>query len=536
MGYTIGVSSGIFRAVSEEQKGEYVGLPSKSMFSMFKGVMFTQLDLESISEFKEPNIEKKMKDVREKMGIQYGLHGEVPEYSDAFPKLDSALMEEWKRSHARFIAEIEGSSMVKAKYLLFHASTSDPFFVMWREFQTMRLCDIWGRPLADLLKENDWLLEWAIEQEFIVSVLEHRRYLDMGHARAEVGARYEKTAEEEIRKGKKPEEIKMPTKEELEEEAVKQVKEAVFATLATDDTGYGTERVAYYIIAKWMQNGGKSCPAELHTLWNDITGGGSIDDPKFRDKYESWVPAVTAAYHWGHFYPERCPNRKSPGTDPKPILAKTDPKMKLVFETPMAGKGGEETVRLAKASHIYYMVKAINHPLIGVAVDAEHMLSANIDPKKDIESMPYNAGEKVFVMHVGYPAPLAPAHLPIPVGSEAQVYVYEILWMLRKKGMKDAIIIFERGGGQEPVKESILSLRIIVKYLEMDVPPDKLPEEFFGMPRGGPEFSRQVLSVRDHALDPLKGLLTVPEEDYGFLGTAAQAKGKLEEWSKRKLK
>ena len=530
MGYTIGVSSGIFSAASEEQKGEYVGLPHKAMFSMFKGVTFTQLDLESVSEFKEPELARRMEAVR-KMGISYGLHGEVPEYSKAFPKLDCALEVEWARSHERFITEIKGAADVKALYLLFHASTSDPFINLWRDFQPLKICDIWGRPLKKFLEENPETLGWAVAKEFVTSIIDRRGVLDMERMKEHVRR---ELIQKQIDEGKKPEEVKKPGEEDVTKEAEKAIKEEFLDAMTKEDFTYGTERAAFYIIGKWMQEGGKTCPAELHKLWQDVAGSGDVDDEKFRNKFENWVPAVTAAYHWGHFYPERCPGRKSPGEDPKPILIKN--KLKIVFETPMAGAGGEEAVRLARASHIYFMVKAMNQPLIGVAVDAEHMLSANVDPMEDIKRMPANAGEKIFVMHVGYPAPLAPAHLPIPMGSEAQVYVYKLLWELRKKGMKDAVIIFERGGGQEPVKESIISLRAIATYLEKDTDPKDLPDDFFGLVQGGPAITRQIVQVRDHALDPLKGLLSVPEEEYGFLSTAAAAKGKIEEWAKRKLK
>jgi len=532
MGYRIGVSSGIFKAVGEEQKQEYIGLPRKAMFSMYKGVQFNQLDLESISEFQEPDLDKKMEQIR-KMGIQYGLHGEVPEYSSAFPRLDQALTDEWKRSHDRMIAEIKGAAKIKAEYILFHASTSDPFLLLWREFQPSNICDIWGRQLKRFLEENPKLLWWALEQEYILVALFRAGFIPTIEGyKKEIAKSYAQAAQAEIAKGKKKEEIKMPSEEEIEKEAREALKERFYEEISTDDPGYGPERVAYYIIAKWMQEG-ENCPPELHQLWKDITKGGRIEDEKFRNSFGNWVPAVTAAYHWGHFHPEKCPEKREGIEDPKKILEKN--KLKVVFETPMAGAGGEEHVRLARVTHIYYMVKAIAHPLVGVAVDAEHMLSANIDPMKDVKELPANAGEKIWVVHVGYPAPLAPAHLPIPLGSEAQMYVYELLFELRKKGMKDAVIIFERGGGQEPVKESILSLRMIVKYLEKDTPPKDLPPDFFGLPPGGPRLTRQLVAIREHALDPLKGLLSVPEEEYGFLSTAAAAKGKLEEWKRRKM-
>jgi hypothetical protein len=62
MPYTIGVSSGIFGAATQEERFAFVsvGLPKKAQYAITKGVQFVQIDLESISEFEEFEIEKKM--------------------------------------------------------------------------------------------------------------------------------------------------------------------------------------------------------------------------------------------------------------------------------------------------------------------------------------------------------------------------------------------------------------------------------------------------------------------------------------------
>ena len=44
---------------------------------------------------------------------------------------------------------------------------------------------------------------------------------------------------------------------------------------------------------------------------------------------------------------------------------------------------------------------------------------------------------------------------------------------------------------------------------------------------------RQMNTIREHALDPLKGMLMVPEEEYSFLSSEAIKKGKRPEEFKR---
>jgi hypothetical protein len=82
-------------------------------------------------------------------------------------------------------------------------------------------------------------------------------------------------------------------------------------------------------------------------------------------------------------------------------------------------------------------------------------------------------------------------------------------------------------------------LRLIIDCLEKDIPPSKLlaHPEFFGIDIkqvASPE--RQLAVIREHAYDPLKGLLMVPEEEHGFLGRAAVEKGKAEEWRKERFR
>ena len=514
MGYLIGVSSGTFgiaRSASPETAMEYMGISRKVFYSMFKGVNFTQIDLETISELGEPGLKEKMEKVKG-MGMKFGIHGETTSLGSMAPLLDSAIISDYRYSHERFIKSLNGSGKIGAEYFLLHASETPTFIELWKALQPTTICDIWGRPLSKFLDENPDVAEWAIQQEYIRQV---------GHWTAYI-------KKEEIENIEKSEKL---SKENKEKKMLDIYVNALKTYTTVSDEAYGTERIAYYIIAKWMESG-KNCPSELRSLWKDITKGGSIDNRRFRESY-LWVPAVSAAYTWGHLMQDRCPSGLQ-YDDPKKILEKY--KMYFVLETAMSKGGAELYYRLARPSHMVKLAKAIASPWIGITIDFEHVLGAGVDPKKDIELMGRDDGKYVKVLHVGYPTPLQPAHMPIPVGSEAQLWLYERMWELRQKGFKDGYIIFERGGGKDPIKQSINALRLIVKYLEMDVPPKELPEEFYGMPKGGPEMTRQLLTIKQHALDPLKGLLAIPEEEYTFLGTAPASKGKAKEWEKEKYK
>ena len=62
MGYILGVSSGIYAAAKSEGEGEsFLGISKKIYYTMFKGVDFNQIDLESIAEFREPGLKEKIK-------------------------------------------------------------------------------------------------------------------------------------------------------------------------------------------------------------------------------------------------------------------------------------------------------------------------------------------------------------------------------------------------------------------------------------------------------------------------------------------
>lgn len=550
MSYVVGVSSGAFGVTTAEERPQLVGLFKKAQSCITRGVQFIQLDLESISEFEEPELSKKMKrDIIEKLGVKFGIHSETKAFGVEAAELDSAIGIEYERAHKRLIDILKKSGEIESKYVLIHSSESDPFPILALRTQSTDLVDFYGRPLKIFLKENEWLLDWIMEGsgKFIWVEVIGRDFDEHLKAIAEEYRRdYELTHE-----GRK-----IP--EELLNQRIKDAKEHYrkffMDTVSSKSLHYGPERWAYYLIAKWMEE--KKDP-----LWEKIIKVNieffakrekktveewasekkidlqklSIDDDNFRNNHEIWVPAVSAKYIWGHMNPI-LPTYP----DPKSIIKKYN--MPLVLETPMGGRGIEEWLRFYNPLHIFCLCEEVGTEYLQLALDLEHMLSIRLDPEIVINLLPEGAGKFVKVIHAGWPATLAPAHLPIYLGSEQQLYLYKMYYLLRKKGFgldpkTDHFIVFERGG-PETFQESIISLRKIVEFLEKDVPPEKLPPEFFGIATGEiASEERQLAIIREHAREPLKGLLSVPEEEWTFLSKAATEKGvPPEKWKKEELK
>jgi sugar phosphate isomerase/epimerase len=514
MGYTIGVSSGMFMTASQEEKESFLTVPRKVFRGGLEGVNFTQIDIESITEFNEPNVVEEIKRIKG-MGIRFGVHGEsyaMGGTEKPISMLDSAIETEYIHAHERLIQHIEGCGKIGAEYVNIHPSETFPFIRLGVHLQPTRLVDFWGRPLGVFLKENKKIFDWAVEQDFLSEIFMHRyRHITVSQAL--------KANIEDFKRREKRE----PSKEEIED-LKKQIKEEfkqyLLNFVSTSDLAYGAEKVAYFIIAKWMQENNDP-------LWKNIVGK-KIKDDKLPEKHKEWVPAVSAKYIWGHFNPKE----KDKFKDPKPLLEKY--RLYFVFETQMGTSGLEGLQRLTRPRDMIFLCQAIKSDWVGVCFDFEHVLAQNIDPKKEIESIPYGLAKYVKVCHLGFPTPHVPAHMPIPLGSEAQLYLYERLYELRKKGFKEGWLIFERGAA--PRQQSILVLRLLKEYLEKDTPPKELPLEFFGMKEKGPDLKRQEVAIKEHALDPLKRMLAIPEEEYTFLSQAAVKKGKGAEWEKEKYR
>jgi hypothetical protein len=561
MPYVVGVSSGAFAVVRPEEKPELVGLHRKALASITKGVTFVQLDLESISEFEEPRLKEKMEeDVVKKLGIRFGIHSETKAFGVEAAELDSAIGMEYERAHKRFIDILKRSGDLGAKYLLIHSTESDPFPLLAFRTQPLDLVDFYGRSLADFLmeKEQEWLRHWLIggkpedvgkrvlevwkkmRMELTVEAVEDAmkasEFIWMELLRTKLSAwvrdrilRYvwgvmlrEKVEEYE----RLPERAKKEIDERLSRELPEWLKDAVgdfLGWIRSKGLHYGPERIAYYIIAKYMEETkdplwSKIINASIEFLarrekktreeWLEEKGIKptelSVDFDAFRTVHEIWVPAVSAKYLWGHFNPKP---EEPKFEDPKPLIKKY--KMPIVLETPMAPRGIEEWLRLPNPVQWYHLCLEIGREYVQMAFDIEHMLSLRLDPELVIECLPQEAGKLVKVIHAGWPATLAPAHLPIKIGSNQQYYLYKVYFKLRQKGFGidpriEHYIVFERGA-PETFLESVTALKLIAKFLEKNIKPEELPLEFYGIALEEiGAYERQLAIIREHAFDPLK--------------------------------
>ncbi|MCD6275112.1 MAG: hypothetical protein J7J15_03785 [Candidatus Aenigmarchaeota archaeon] len=537
--YIIGVSSGMFGMASAEEKISLIDISQKGFYSALKGVNFTQIDLERGVEFVSPELEERVRRIREDLGIDIGIHGLCGAMGARGIFLDSAIEDDYLRTHEALIRDLERSGRIKAKYYLQHASETTPYGWLGKDLQPTAIVDIWGRRFHIFLKENPYLVDWAITQDEICEVV-------VGSRREDYEARLLPEAME-ISEREMMEKVRKPLQDFTEEErgeVRKRAKEIIKENLKrriitfsqSSSLSYGPERIAYYITAKWMSD-------QNDPIWQEIVGK-KFEEVK--DNSKLWVPAVSAKYIWGHFNPDKCKDENvlKICPDPKPILEKYN--LDFVIETAMVAAGMEEEYRLTNPKHFVILCKYAGTRHFKAAIDFEHILGAGIDPEKDcINKMIPDGGKYINVLHVGWPTPIQPAHIPIPLGSEQQEWLYKWMLALRKKGFDESenrYIIFERaspipypmGGGADPVQQSTLALKKIIEFLRKDIPVEKLPPEFYGIENK--DLKMQETEIREHAFDPIKGLLSVPEEKHGFLGKVAVEKGKAREWETEKYR
>lgn len=441
-------------------------------------------------------------------------------------------------------------------------------------------------------------LEKKIEERYIVSRMEEeieKWIKEQGDRK--ISEEEIRKKKEEI--GRKIEEEIQKDREKIEEAAWKFFEEGVSLRFSAGAITF--EEIAYLIIARYLYEARNSPKEPLwryffgEKTWEEVEKDMGI---KFFDVErgeirlpDDIVAMVAARYIIGHF---ENPNKEEFILETKRNLTKVDENdkyefdkflrltpfsklhklgIKIVFENPEISRHGEEGLhRLSRAADIFRMVlygdrlsrmvckrenvEENKEPILGIVFDQEHYLHNNMDPLKEIERLGDVAnslgfkdiGQYLIVFHAGAPKPYHPAHEPIDIGSEAQYWIYKYLYELRKLGFGKnnnvGLVIFERGGARgaqvpsQYIGQSAAALRIIVDYLQKEVKPEELPMEFYGVnSKEILSYERQLAIIKEHFMDPLKGVLRVPEETYTFLGKKAIEKGKRpDEWAKEELK
>jgi hypothetical protein len=274
-----------------------------------------------------------------------------------------------------------------------------------------------------------------------------------------------------------------------------------------------------------------------------------------RDFKEFYYAVVGAKYLEGHlirlikWMDGGLVDREIPGMnisgEEKERLKRNAKRLKIAIENPDARDPSHAGLHLLwHPKQIYVAVKIIRERLgnerVELLMDFEHLAGQGLDPITEMEKVIKIApdiGDLTLSVHSNSPNP-SHAHLPLELGD---VRVYRLLWFLRKSGLgkrRDAYLIYERGGGEDPFKQSVDVLRLCARFLQRDVGPRDLPEEFYGMKgRIAGDERRQMQIVRDHMYDPLKDLLEMPEEEWGMLSSSVLKKGKKpEQWKKAEFR
>lgn len=171
--YAIGVSSGWF---SIPKTPELLGLAQKTASVATYGVNYVQVDFENTSEFFEPEVIERLRQVVDDLQIKWGAHGEIGE----FMGWEGAIEVIWKQSHRRLHQYLDGIydffhrgkdqnhpekdyKKYKPEYVNFHASNMPPIglFVERYRYAGHVMLDFKGRENWDsLLRDNEKLLYW----------------------------------------------------------------------------------------------------------------------------------------------------------------------------------------------------------------------------------------------------------------------------------------------------------------------------------------------------------------------------------------
>ena len=580
MTYKVGISSGFWNIAKDPN---LLGLAQKAGgFGATGGIQFNQVDLETISEFTEPRLKENIAKIKKDLGLELGLHGEIGETAG----FESAIRKTWEQVHYRLAYTLKNAAEMGFIYVNYHLSTNlqvqqeeDRLKSFGHQYQVVSPA---GIPLADFIRDKTQTKEFAgkliINPSFSIDAETRDKYTKILEEKAEkeVAAEVENFRNgEDFRKTKEAYEEYVRSGRITQEEARRRIENEIenYRTdqrrrkfseiqqklgLSRDDSHGDPEIIykmwgesqfgkyfvnfgeigAYWLIARYMIEIGDP-------MWTNVVKTSSVQDA-YNSHVKEFNEAVAMKYIEGHMTVKDHPHNKK-FLDGMSALEYAKAKgVKLLFENPEAGQGREGLYRLYDFRSAYHLAKKLHSSAFMFCVDFEHMMAQNLNPYDVIKDLPNDFGKHIFLFHLGEPKPyFGTAHIPIPLGSQAQEVLYKWIYDIRKKGFDSGYVIFERGGGRagnsrssfEVFEHSVWVLRQIAKYLEQDMKPEELPLEFFGISEQNKEvYARELVTIREHAYDPLKDVFIIPEEEHTFLGRAAVEKGKTEQWGRRKFR
>ena len=587
MPFKLAVTSGLYYIA----RGEELGTATRKLgYGLTRGTSAVEIALDVPHEITETE-GVELRQIAKKQELDVLIHGsltmpfEVPERG------------EWRDAHDHALKSIRSAVHAGGKYVNFHACLNIWLELMTYAGRklTMTFCDHEGRFIKEVLKEVPALRDWFVKKramDYVHDILSDKEKQE-AHTKGSL-ARSDFWVNDEI--NRRAQELAKKTgrpMEQLKPEEIRKIQEDVNQSASIERASFidgfyrdairkklekgdrwDTEELrasavgvidGYNIMAHYMMAIKDPIWIEMADLYKDDIGKYKLDYENLESLDEAWhlaqqandrkfkeffYGAIGAKFLEGHtkkifewLYGDYI-NKELKG---KPELIEIAKKLRIMFETPDARDPTHAGLFvLWQQKQIYVAVKNIRKKLktdkVWMLVDFEHMATQGVDPIKDMEDIMKkipNFGTLAGAVHANAPNP-GHAHLPLEIGD---VRVYKLLWMLNKTGFtkdpegrdKLAYVIYERGGGDDPFKQSIDTLRLCLTYIQKGVHPDNLPVEFFGMkgPVAG-DIVRQEQIMREHAWEPLKDLLEMNEEEWGLLSSSAVKKGKAKEWEKAK--
>ena len=582
----IGVSTGLYSIARAEELASAV---KKIGYAITKGVAVVELAADvphevSITEGRE------IRYITKKQGLTLGLHGSLtvpmglPERSD------------WRDADVHLKNSVRSAVFCGSRYVNFHSCIN-----YWLELLTFAgrkltsaFVDHEGRFISEILKENEKLREWFVEEKwdnYYHQILDEKEIMDISnrvsyfrrnkedelsgkerdlHVKT-AQLRAGEIAEEEVRKAEIDVErarmqfpgeitnfqnnlIKSKVKEKLAAGKPWRVEElrpefgTIDGYIIMGHYLFFTKDPIWLAMVEQYPNVEKNYGMDysdqkwLENAWKKAERN---NDREFK---EFFYGAVCAKYMEGHLkkvfeWMKKDLPKDLKGGDEKETeeLKKIAKDLIITIESPDARDPSHAGLFLLwHPKALYAAIKTIRKTLandkIWMLIDFEHIATQGADVNtvlKEVTGKFANFGALTLAVHSNRPNPLH-AHYPVELGDTE---LYELQYMLKMTGMGDgyeAYIIFERGGGEDPFKHAVDALKLMVDCLEKKIPPDELPLEFFGIEgHTAGWFQRQLQIVQDHKEEPLKDLLEMPEEDWTALSQTVIKRGKRpEQWKK----
>ncbi|MEM5871310.1 MAG: hypothetical protein QW051_00385 [Candidatus Aenigmatarchaeota archaeon] len=586
----VGVTTGLYYVARSEELATSL---KKIGYALTRGTDAIEISGDTPHEINY-SLGKEIRHLAEKQGIDICFHGsltipfEIPERSD------------WRDAQDHVYKSIRSAVFSGCKYVLFHASLHFWLEMITYTSSKLDIvmCDWDGNFISEILYKNERLRKWfsvkmwEYERQYVGHILRAEEQQEaMTRVTSEIRMWQETEREKRLKEAiaKDPEIIRDPQKlantekkiiEEVSIEGAKRegklykqhLTQVALEKMSNPDPERRKWKIdnagklldAYDIIAHYLFFTKDPIWLAMCEIYKDVIDRYKIDynDDWWLDKSwkkaqetndrafkEFWYAVVGAKFLEGHLKdalnfingPLVKELKQYPDADELIKIAKN---LKITIEMPDAREpryAGQYILWHPK--QIYVTIKTIRKTLntdkVFITVDWEHIAAQGIDPLIEIENLKKIApdfGKYVLSVHSNSPNPLH-AHYPLELGD---IEIYKLSWFLRETGFGkqnfDVYLWFERGGGDDPFKQSVDVLKLVAKFLEKDIPPDELPEEYFGIKMTGMDFWRQKAIMLEHRFDPLKDLFEIPEEEWGMLSSAAMRKGKERIFKKEELR